>query len=1056
MIQSLEQVEQIEGCLTEIQEQKVECTRLELDYGQITGIWKSVYDKYGHKLERIRKSLKMSVTREEIDLLKQSVYDESLGTRIKRFIGLKQKQLEVYNELMDRLDFLKSHYEGQLNSVRGRMDAREGELKELLARYKRAYTQVCAGYSGADPKAWETYKQPEDPESKVYIGDLALEITDDKTCAASFHGSLGNAWGPMGIKAPCLFMLDTPIKLGIIYNNDQEKTKASGLVRSIIFQVIRNIPMYNYQFVCLDYKNSGSYLGELRGLETFVDSYAEGIHIELLGGRYQMLTLSSTESGIQETLNKLENYIDAVSRLLGGAESVREFNEASSEKIPCLFFIMDAFPEGLNDSGRRKLEKLLINGERCGISFLFTLHKQFLPGFEDSMKAAGIKGPDYGIILCGRNEEELVFDTVRGPFLISDMYDRRQSYVDSVLNILEASKNIDNRFEHVFDLNQAFGQRDSTDYITVPFAINMRGKVEELGLGSKSQYAFALLSGGTGSGKSTLLHMLINSIVMHYIPEDVQLWLVDYKLVEFYSYTRNRPPHVKFIGLEKSEEFTFAFIRHMNMECERRMGLFKEKNLTEIDTYKKRYGKDSIPRIVIIIDEFHVMTNQIRGTEYAVMLEDFLKQARALGMTCVFSDQAVSAGLAGLTEASRMQIRTRLAMANDDPDEIKETLSLKQGSDYDIRPMSTGEVTIRRMIETRNEKGEDENKVVLDRAKVVFISDKYKEWTCTKARAQFPDGTSPIIVDGRNRVMADLSRIEEYDNNNHRDGRIWLHLGKPSNLEQCFCIRLLRNFGQNVMSVGPDSELQASLLFHSIESFKRQPDYQIYIMADEGDEMYLKYEPYFRKLGQEPYIELLRDYEGICRTVCQLQREMYARRKRQSSRNIMVFWIGMDNIALELSYYPEDRPRRPESEAQARGMNKDPLTSTLDSMGQLFSQLFPGEEPLLPAGKPTDDENTLYNASDDIGELTGEGPKRGIYHFIFYSSVLPIKKARFIKLENFICKIAFQMDEDSCLNYFGKSKIMKDISRETAVYYDGGQIVRRFLPYLLPAGLDEK
>lgn len=1050
MIQSLEQVEQIECCLTEIQEQKEECTRLEQEYGRISDIWKSVYDRYGHKLERIRKTWKMPVTQGEIDTLKQLVYDESLGIRIKRLIGLKKKQLEVYNDLMDRLDFLKSCGEGQISSVRSRMDSKEGEMMELLARYKRAYVQVCAGYSGADQNAWETYKRPEQSVSKAYIGDLALEITDEKMYANILSGALGNAWGPMGIKAPCLFMLETPIKLGIIYSNDQEKIKASGLVRSIIFQVIRNLPMYHYQFICLDYKNSGSYLGELRGLEAFVDSYAEGIHAELLGGRYQMLTLTSTESGIQETMNSMEIYIDAVSRLLGGAGSVREFNEASGEKIPHLFFIMDAFPEGLNDSGKRKLEKLLINGERCGISFLFTLQKQYLSGFEDSMKAAGMKRTDYGIILCDKNEEELVYDTVRGPFLINDMYERRQSYVDSILNTLEVSKNIDNRFERIFDLNQVFGQRDSSDYISVPFAINMRGKVEELGLGSKSLYAFALLSGGTGSGKSTLLHMLINSIVMHYTPEDVQLWLVDYKLVEFYCYTRNRPPHVKFIGLEKNEEFTFAFIRHMNMECERRMQLFQEKNLTDIKDYKKRYGKDSIPRIVIIIDEFHVMTNQIRGTKYATMLEDFLKQARALGMTCVFSDQAVSTGLAGLTEASRMQIRTRLAMANDDPDEIKETLSLKHTSDYDIRPMSTGEVTIRRMVDTRNEKGEDEKRVVLDRAKVVYISDEYKDWTCTKARAQFAEGTSPIIVDGRNRAMADWSRIEEYDRENHRDGRIWLHLGKPSNLEHCFCIRLLRNFGQNVMSVGPDSDLQASLLFHSIESFKRQPDYQIYLMADEGDEMYLKYELQFRKLEQEPHIELLRDYEGICRTVCQLQREMHARRKSQSGQNIMVFWIGMDNIALELSYYPEKRPGH---EVQAGGMNKDSLASSLNIMGHLFSQLFPDEEPLLPAGKPTAEENILYNASDDIGELMGEGPKRGIYHFVFYSSVLPIKKSRFIKLENFICKIAFQMDEDSCLNYFGKSKIMNNISKETAVYYDGGQIVRGFLPYLLPVGL---
>ena len=45
--------------------------------------------------------------------------------------------------------------------------------------------------------------------------------------------------------------------------------------------------------------------------------------------------------------------------------------------------------------------------------------------------------------------------------------------------------------------------------------------------------AHGLICGGTGSGKSSLLHMLISSIVMNYTPEDVEIWLSDYKITEF-------------------------------------------------------------------------------------------------------------------------------------------------------------------------------------------------------------------------------------------------------------------------------------------------------------------------------------------------------------------------------------------------------------------------------------------------------------------------------------------------------------------------------------------
>lgn len=127
----------------------------------------------------------------------------------------------------------------------------------------------------------------------------------------------------------------------------------------------------------------------------------------------------------------------------------------------------------------------------------------------------------------------------------------------------------------------------------------------------------------------------------------------------------------------------------------------------------------------------------------------------------------------------------------------------------------------------------------------------------------------------------------------------------------------------------------------------------------------------------------------------------------------------------------------------------------MDSMGSMFDKLFETDDfsaqkaEELNMGAETEEEDTLYNATDDIGELTTEGPKRGIFHLILLPSVLPLKKLRFIKLENFANKIGFQMDEDSSMNYFGKAKMTKDLSAQQAIYYNGGVIARTFLPYLL-------
>lgn len=1053
VIHSLSQIDQMENYLEEIEILDQKKRVLTGEEQQIREIWQVIYDKYGHKLERIRKPWRHPVSQEEINQLKSSVFDESIATRLKRFFGLRQKQLDEYNDLMDRLDFLKKHNEDQLEEADCQLDKKEQEWKEYLEKYKNSYKRIKKQYSDSEEQDWKEYTQPEEVQTFLYMGDLTVELEAEEKATEMIRGEIGSAWENDQIKCPCLFDLEQSVKLGIVYENEKQKDQAQAIIRSIICQVIRQYPLYRYQFTCLDYKGSGSSLRELRKLEEFVDTYAEGIKTDLFQNRYQILTVSSTESAIADTLSWMENYIDEVSRTIGGKANIYEYNKDAEEKIPILFLLINDFPEGLGDNGLKKLQKILLNSERCGICVILSVSKFYESNFEELMKNAGVRRHEYGMICCGQKEGELVFDVIRGPFLLNAMHMRMDQYVESLLALLDAGKNIDNHFEAIFDKDGPLGQMDSTEFITVPLTVTPRGRIGEIRLGSVDIYANALLSGRAGSGKSTLLHMLINSIMMNYTPEDVELWLVDYKMVEFYLYTKNTPPHIKFIGLDTSSEFSFAFIDHMRAELKRRLELFKANDCANIVDYKKRFGKDSLSRVVIIIDEFHVMTNQIQGTDYAVKLEEFLKEARAAGMICVFSDQVVSVGLRGLTEAGRMQITVRLAMANDDIHEIKETLAMAEARDIVIEPMARGEVTIKRALEEKNKDGNMARAVRIDKEKVIYISDEMRDHMCRRLFNEYPKRETPVVIDGSRRVMADWKAIEKFDEEKGREERPWLHLGVPSNLDRCFYIGLRRNYGQNVMSIGDNTDLQASILFHSIESFKRQKYYKIYIMADNGDDIYLRYESQLRKMEKEENVYLLDDYGKICRTVKQLYQEMYSRRKRQKEEDILVLWLGFDNMALEFSYYPEKRAAADGLKSKAANVD-----NMMESMGSMFDKLFGPDDLSVPEetdvniGIETEaeEEDMLYNATDDIGELTTEGPKRGIFHFILLPSVLPLKKLRFIKLENFVNKIGFQMDDDSSLDYFGKPRMTKELSPQQAVYYNGGMIVRTFLPYLLP------
>lgn len=85
IVHSLSQIDQMESYLEEIEALEQKKKGLSAEERQIQEIWKVIYDKYGHKLERIRKPWKHPVSQAEIDQLKASVFDESIVTRLRRF-----------------------------------------------------------------------------------------------------------------------------------------------------------------------------------------------------------------------------------------------------------------------------------------------------------------------------------------------------------------------------------------------------------------------------------------------------------------------------------------------------------------------------------------------------------------------------------------------------------------------------------------------------------------------------------------------------------------------------------------------------------------------------------------------------------------------------------------------------------------------------------------------------------------------------------------------------------------------------------------------------------
>ncbi|MEZ4608021.1 MAG: FtsK/SpoIIIE domain-containing protein [Deinococcales bacterium] len=70
--------------------------------------------------------------------------------------------------------------------------------------------------------------------------------------------------------------------------------------------------------------------------------------------------------------------------------------------------------------------------------------------------------------------------------------------------------------------------RSNTDELLIPIGITGAQKVQYLAFGQGTTH-HALIAGTTGSGKSNLLHVMINSAAYCYSPEELEMYLLDFK-----------------------------------------------------------------------------------------------------------------------------------------------------------------------------------------------------------------------------------------------------------------------------------------------------------------------------------------------------------------------------------------------------------------------------------------------------------------------------------------------------------------------------------------------
>lgn len=241
-----------------------------------------------------------------------------------------------------------------------------------------------------------------------------------------------------------------------------------------------------------------------------------------------------------------------------------------------------------------------------------------------------------------------------------------------------------------FELSRKFREVDTKDtdfsrLLEIPIGKN-GGEVQCLRFFTDSGNAHALVIGGTGSGKSNLLHTIILSACYRYSPNELHIYLVDFKGgVEFKFYQANKIvanqlPHIRLTGLTSETEDGVAILTNIRRILRERENTFRRHDVEDIIAYNEKCeaGK-KLPRMLIIIDEVQeLMTNQRLAEQALDILGELFKKGRAFGISILWASQTVPKGVGGFKDKVLSQISNRICLKVNNTDDAADL-------DFDVK-----------------------------------------------------------------------------------------------------------------------------------------------------------------------------------------------------------------------------------------------------------------------------------------------------------------------------------------------------------------------------------
>lgn len=199
----------------------------------------------------------------------------------------------------------------------------------------------------------------------------------------------------------------------------------------------------------------------------------------------------------------------------------------------------------------------------------------------------------------------------------------------------------------------------------LPVIVGYKGTKEPIEI-DITEAPHILIAGTTGAGKSVFLHSLICQLICNKTAEELKLILIDPKKVELQIY--DEIPYLIGKTATSTEEAFYCF-EYICKEMERRMILFSEASVRNIQTYNEKKTTCQLPYIVMVIDEYSELLSVDKQST-----EKYLKRitsiARFTGIHVVLATQRPSVDVISGTIKSNLPTQIAFAVVNETTSKI--------------------------------------------------------------------------------------------------------------------------------------------------------------------------------------------------------------------------------------------------------------------------------------------------------------------------------------------------------------------------------------------------